>query len=81
MGKYDTSLLPSAQDDSYRARYADVFRVYMRGFLDRPDTDRGPIISLSWAVFFLILAVLNSKSMIPYQTFVACAAASGESRR
>jgi hypothetical protein len=75
MRKYDTSLMPSGADESYRAGFTDVLRVYIRGFLNSPNTDRGPIISLSWAMFFVILAVLNYKLVAPYQTFAACAAA------
>jgi hypothetical protein len=73
MKSYDSVLSPAGDEGTYRAGFVDVLRVYGRGFLDRPDTNRGPIITFSWAVFFLILAVLNYVSTARYQVFVTCA--------
>ncbi len=72
MGSYDASLVPAGADDMYRARASDVLRVYVGGFLSRPDTGRGPIITLSWAVYFVILARMNLATA-EWQVFVTCA--------
>jgi hypothetical protein len=71
MRHYDVSLIPAESGDEYRAKASDVARVYLRGFLNKADTNRGPIITLSWAIFFVILMFLNLKSA-PYQVFVTC---------
>jgi hypothetical protein len=71
MRSYDLSLLPAGSDDGYRARVSDVARVYIRGFLNKRSTNRGPIITLSWAVFFAVLAALNLMTA-RYQVFVTC---------
>jgi hypothetical protein len=73
MKSYDTTLSPAGDVENYRAGFIDVLRVYGRGFLDRPDTNRGPVITLSWAIFFLVLATLNYLSTARYQVFVTCA--------
>lgn len=69
-GAYNASLLPAGAGDTYRARGSDVFRVYKEGFLGKPDTNRGPIITLSWAVYFVVLMIINLRSA-EWQVFVA----------
>jgi hypothetical protein len=71
MRSYDISLVPAGSGDDYRAKTSDVVRVYLRGFLNRANTNRGPIITLSWAIFFVILALLNFNNA-RYQVFVTC---------
>jgi hypothetical protein len=69
--QYDASLVPPGSD-TYRVKFSDVVRVYVRGLLNKPATKRGPIITLSWAIFFAALAVLNYLATARYQVFVAC---------
>ncbi len=66
---YDTSLDPSGESESYRAPAKDILRVYWRGFLSRPDTVRGPIITLSWTIYFGALILLNMWNT-QYQVYV-----------
>ncbi len=70
MGKYD--LARPDLGDSYRAKFSDVVRIYVRGFFNKPDTKRGPIITVSWTIFFAVLAVLNYLATARFQVFVAC---------
>jgi hypothetical protein len=66
--KYDLSIAPEVPT---KAGMGQILQVYGRGFLDRPQIERGPVTSLSWAIFFLVFAWLNNASTAPGQVFVA----------
>jgi hypothetical protein len=57
--KYDSSLKAVGVGNEYRAPFTDVLKVYLRGVSDSPSTNRGPIITFFWAIFFVALAVIN----------------------
>lgn len=73
MPQYDQSLVPAGASEVYRAPLLNVLKVYGRGFISAPDTDRGPVTSLMWALYFLALAALNYTENARYQVFVTCA--------
>ncbi len=66
LSKYDQTLVKSVKE---YASPATIFAVYWRGILDRETTNRGPIITLSWMIFFIVLAAINTRSF-KYQVFV-----------
>jgi hypothetical protein len=70
--KYDKSEAPAGVTDEYRASLCNIVRVYARGTIDAPTTERGPIITLSWAIYFVVLACLNLFQTARYQVFVMC---------
>lgn len=43
--------------------------VYWRGLIGKADIDRGPIITIFWACYFLVI-YLSSNRQIPFATFV-----------
>jgi hypothetical protein len=51
---YDTSYQPNGKNI-----LSFVGRVYWDGLRDKPNVDRGPIITLSWAIYFFILLAIN----------------------
>jgi hypothetical protein len=82
---YDVQLLqpelweyPASFDRDYQTgdwRLVTVFRVYALAILDRPGIDRGPLISLAWASYFLILQCvvhgLNPQFSVFWMLFAA----------
>lgn len=71
MRSYNASSVPTDADDTYRATTWGVLCVYMGGFLGKPNVGRGPIITLSWAFYFLVLAIVNLMTA-EWQVFVTC---------
>ena len=71
MGSYNASSVPADADDTYRATTCGVLSVYVDGFLGRPNVGRGPIITLSWALYFVVLAIMNLMTA-EWQVFVTC---------
>ena len=61
--QYDTTLVG--------AGIVRVPKVYLRGLLSRAGTSRGPIATLCWGIYFIILAALNFQTA-KYQVFVMC---------
>jgi hypothetical protein len=49
-------LLRSSNDG--RGTFAEIGEVYLGGAIDRDGTKRGPIITLSWALYFLVLTII-----------------------
>jgi hypothetical protein len=61
MWSYSRSLATRLSDEQ-KASLGDIGKVYWRAARNRPGTGRGPIISLSWAMFFGGLAVIDFMS-------------------
>ena len=72
MAQYNASLVPKGAEATYRASAGQVLRVYVDGFLDRSAVYRGPIISLSWAIYFVGLTGINLMEA-KWQVFVTSA--------
>jgi hypothetical protein len=63
--EYDESIVRD------RAKASDVLRIYVGGLLDKTNVNRGPIITLSWTIYFWILAIMNQWTA-KWQVFVTC---------
>jgi hypothetical protein len=61
IAKYDENLQVTQYDENSRApaSSSSVLRNYWQGLLDKPKVSRGPIITLSWALFFIVLTAIN----------------------
>jgi hypothetical protein len=72
---------PADFDCSYRSgdwRLITVLRVYALAAIDRPGINRGPLISLVWAIYFLVLRYLVHERNPQLSVFwVLSAAAAG----
>ena len=71
MRSYNALSIPVGADETYKAPTCDVLRVYVGGFLGRPNVGRGPIITLSWALYFVVLAKMNLMTA-EWQVLVTC---------
>jgi hypothetical protein len=70
---YDSTLGPRRASQSYRASFKDIMQVYWRGFLDRPQTSRGPVITLSWLIYFVGLSTIDFLARAQYQLYLTVA--------
>ncbi len=59
MVSYNKELVPSIATSDYRASLRQVLSVYADGFRDRPGIDRGPVSTLSWALFFIVIWLVH----------------------
>jgi Ca2+/Na+ antiporter len=74
VGSYDAELKPSAPEDSHKASIHKVLQIYYRGFRRCQNTSQGPVITLSWAIFFVLFAgVYYYQQITPW---IGCIAAS-----
>jgi hypothetical protein len=49
-----------------------IAKIYAGGFLNKEGIRRGPIITLSWTIYFLLLAMLYYFRQAQYQIFATC---------
>jgi hypothetical protein len=64
--KYDETLV---EDGKRYASPADIAAVYWRGACNGRSTNRGPIVTFSWLIYFVGLSLLNGRSF-RYQVFI-----------
>lgn len=64
--QYDKSL-----NNATRASFREVVDVYFNGALGKPGVSRGPVITVTWAIYFAALAILIYK-MASSNAYVTC---------
>lgn len=72
LGQYTIPPLPT--NDRRLAKLGQIYSIYYGGFVNSGTTNRGPIITLSWMLYFVVLALLDrTPSRYHVKTMVALA--------